>query len=106
MVNYKDIVTEVSSIIANVINIVTGGGALKVMCSSYLNGGLFSEILLASEKMSVPITSFTAVRPKKYGIKYDKLIELYIISNQTADPKELLEIIKSHHAENLFSDNV
>lgn len=103
-VNYKDAVTEVTSIIGNAINVFTGGGALKMLCSSYLKGGFFSEMLLANEKMSVPITSFTAVIPKKYGNKYDQLIDLYTTSNQTGEHEELLEIINSHHAGNLFPD--
>ncbi len=105
LINYKDIVTEVSSIIGNTVNIITGGSALKMVCSSYLNGGFFSEMLLASEKMSVPITSFTALIPKKYGKKYDQLIELYTASNQTGEHEELLEIINSHHARDLFPDD-
>lgn len=95
-VNFKDIVTEVGLALAHVFNITTFGHALKWLCSSYLSGGYFSEMLLASEKMSVPITSFIAVVPKNYGRKYDQLIELYISASQTGNETELLEAISEH----------
>ncbi len=105
LVNYKDFVTESTLIIGNAINVFTGGDALKILCSSYLKGGYFSEMFLASEKMSFPITSFIAVIPKKYGNKYEQLIELYTIANQTGEHKELHECINSHHAGNLFPND-
>jgi hypothetical protein len=96
VVNFKDIGTEVGLAFAHVLNIATFGRALQRVCSGYLSGGYFSEMFLTSEKMSAPITSFTAVIPKKYGRKYDRLIELHISANQTGNQSELLEAINEH----------
>lgn len=103
-VNYKDIVEEIASIIGHSINILTAGSALKIVCNSYLSGSLFGEIILSSDKMSVLITSFIAVIPKKYGNKYDQLFKLYTTSNQTGDHEELLEAIKNHQKGDSISE--
>lgn len=95
LVNGESISTEVAISVGYMVNILTFGMALKLLCAKYQAGQSFSEQLLSSDALAVPITALLGATPLKYRNKYDSLIELYNAAVKTGNQIPLLDAIGS-----------
>lgn len=94
---YKDIHDETLNTLLNLLVFVTGGGFLRWVCSGYLSGTGIRQKLLTTKPMEFLMATFVPAIPVSYRDRYDKLMNLYLNSNQANSDDLIDEILNEYY---------
>ena len=97
---YKEIYRESVTLLLYIVVIITGGGFLRWLCKGYLAGNGFRQLWLTSQPMEVIIGTMVAAISRKYRDQYNKLMDLYLDSNQSNNEDELNRLLDDYERGN------
>jgi hypothetical protein len=93
---YKELYNELVQLILYILVIVTGGGFLRWICRGYLAGNGFRQQWLTLRPMEGVVGTMVAAISKEYRDQYDKLMDLYLESNQSGNEDDLNHLMEEY----------
>jgi len=96
---YKGIYGELVDIALRVLIIITGGSYLRWVGRGYLSGTGFRQWFVMTDKMQALIGTLIEALPFKYRNEYNKIMDLYLASNEKGNEEKLNSLLDDYDFE-------
>lgn len=97
-VYYKNIYEAMVSILQHLAIVATAGGIAHWACKGYLARAPLRQSMFDNQTVQTWTTILVAVMPMQYRTTYDRCMDLYLDSNDTAKEKDLEDLLDAYES--------